>query len=253
MAPPNFKNIFSLALPLLQLVSAAPQAGASTTLATIVVPTTSISTPSYTPTPSVTPRTSRNFTTLNIAIYPNPLNLNGSLCNATQAPEIRTVSYFMLDGWAITDGDIIFGTEADIQAASVSNTPVITRGEDVEDLTKRSMSIYPQSSAKWPGGNVYYKWAAGLDTARKNDFLAAAKLWTDRLPFLHFIEDNAHPDARTIAAVAGSTSSSLVGRVAGGGTILIGASRTVGIVAHEIGHSKLIYFYFLCPSADEVS
>ncbi|KAF2188066.1 zincin, partial [Zopfia rhizophila CBS 207.26] len=174
-----------------------------------------------------------NFTTLDIAVYPNPLLLNGTLYNITQNPEIRTVSYYLVDGWAIIDGDVIFGTEAEILAAAVS--PPAVQKRDLDEFVKRSMSLKPMDSAKWPDGKIYYKWDSGLDKGRKDDFLEAAQIWMDRLPFLQFIEDNGNPKSRKIVAVGGSTSRSPVGCC--GGVMQLAARRSVGTVVHEIGHT----------------
>lgn len=238
MATRKLQIIFSLLFFLLQPIAATPQDNIpifwnfrSASLNFTSLPSAlATSTTSSNPRPSSTPR---NFTTLDIAVFPRSPSINGSLCNITLSPEIRTVSYFVQDKWAIIDGDVIFGTEADILAAAVTSPAVGPR--DLDALARRSISVFPQDPLKWPGGKILYKWGPGLDQARKDVFLEAAKIWTDRLPFLKFIEST-DPMARTITGVNGSINSSPIGCC--GKELRLSADLSLRWYAHEIGHSK---------------
>lgn len=190
----------------------------------------------------------RNVTTINIQISPGVLSLTNSSTNLTIAPVIQQVSYYVEEGVAVIDGDVIFGTEDEILAAAVPGNPVIQRsaGSDAK-LGKRSLSIFPYSSnSKWPGGIIYYKWESQASkNYRLADWTEGMKRWTDRLPFLQFIEASA-PDPTFIAGVV-----TLISRTGTGScTSPIGMSQSVGGnfikldncgpggYAHEIGHSK---------------
>lgn len=228
----NYWSVFVHLCILVQLATAAPTSGSPS-----AAPITSTISPEPSAPPGFNPSLPTNFTTLDIAIYPRGFRLNTTLCNATQTPEIRTVSYHIVEGWAIIDGDVIFGTEAEILAAAVPPSALMPRSPN--SLTRRSMGLYPQSGGKWPSGVIYYKWGSGMDDIRKEAFLGGAKFWSDRLPFLHFIEKPANdPTARTIGGITGLTSYSSLGYTGGGGVILIGDNHFFNVAAHEIGHSK---------------
>jgi hypothetical protein len=123
-----------------------------------------------------------NRTTLEIWVQPRPIRFNGTLCNVIQTPSRQRVFYFVSEhGDAIINGDQIYGTEAELPAAAVHD-------DDVP--RKRSVSVSPVSSVKWPNGEILYKWDPALDNARKDIFLKATKVWTDRLPSIRFTLSN---------------------------------------------------------------
>jgi len=129
-------------------------------------------------------------------------------------------------GDAIINGDQIYGTEAELLAAAVHD-------DDVP--RKRSVSVSPVSSLKWPNGEIFYKWDPALDNARKDTFLKAVKVWTDRLPSIKFTLSN-DPKARNIRPIAGDWSFSPVGCC--GGNLDVGDTANVRVLVHELGHSK---------------
>ncbi|KAH7141017.1 hypothetical protein EDB81DRAFT_858078 [Dactylonectria macrodidyma] len=196
------------------------------------VSTTVSSTAAAVPTGQVYPAV--NFTTLDIYVYPRPLVVNGSSCVTSQTPYIQRVSYYVYEGWAIVDGDVIFGREADILAVAVGENGTVPSRRDLQE---RSLSIQPMSADKWANGEVLYDWAPGLSDAAKTKFLDGAKMWTDRLPFLKFtLKSKAtDPKVRVIREVPGGVSSSPVGCC--GMEILLGEWATASTAAHEIGHT----------------
>jgi len=207
----------------------------ATAWAQSLVTTTTSSVPAAAPTGSRSPP-NVTFNTLDIYVYPKPLSVNGSSCTLNTPPSIQRVSYFVYEGWAIIDGDVIFGREADILALAVGRNGSAPSRRDLEE---RSLSIQPMSASKWPNGEVIYDWAPGLSVAAQNKFLAGAKMWTDRLPFLKFIRRSPTVDSksRIVREVPGGVSSSPVGCC--GGELLLGEWATASTAAHEIGHSML--------------
>jgi cysteine-rich repeat protein len=210
-----------------------------------------VSTPSGTPSTRVVTRTAsssptsvpsdlpyndipKNLTVLDIYDTPGSFRFNGSTCNVTQTPSVKRVAYFVSNGYAVIDGDVIYGTEAQLLASAVTPNVPIRR-----DLHARSFSLTPMSSSKWAGGKVYYYFNAALPAAQQQGFLDAAKVWTDRLPFLQFINDKTNPTAREIVGIPGSASFSPLGCC--GGQLQMGlatsSSWIVGITVHEIGHT----------------
>jgi cysteine-rich repeat protein len=134
----------------------------------------------------IPPTDTHEVTTLKIHIAPNPLLTNDTNClEDISCPEgtTRTVSYFKSGDQAVIDGDVIFGTEADLLAAAVNNTE--------GNAVKRAYSIFPwASSRKWPFGVIRYRYAdADTETTRGPKFEAAIKRWTNMLPSLQFIKD----------------------------------------------------------------
>lgn len=214
-------SLLQVLLPLvsLHLILVASQATTSTS--------SSVTVSDVAPTPSAISfggSQSSNYTVIDIWVQPEPDRINGILCNVTRAPYKRTVAYTVTpNGYAVIDGDIIFGTEAELLDAAVHPS-----------LKKRAISLTPTSSKKWLGGKVLYNYAPGLDPVIIDFFQEGVKVWTDRLPFLQFIYSNS-PDARTVTK--SNSFSSPVGCC--GGVInldLPGFNPSAAI--HEIGHSE---------------
>lgn len=134
----------------------------------------------------------QNLTTVWIYDRPPLLNFTGQLLNFTVDPVPRKVAWYPAGNLAIVDGDIIFGTIDDLQAARVSPG----------GNTKRAYSLFNNEVRKWPGGVFNYKWASeDLRNRKKDIWDRAVEMWTDRVPFLKFVEVST-PDA-TVAGVGG--------------------------------------------------
>lgn len=199
-----------------------------------------------------------NLTTVTIEYHPPPIFVNGSHGSIAQAPVRERVSYFKLGDLAIVDGDVIFGTEAELLAHVV---PEATAGNPVpvrRDINspghhvrmpppaRRALSLSRDDPRKWAGGAVKYYWESqATKDARQELFLKAAKVWTDRLPFLSF-QDMGIKSTTTVGGPIiltlsdKSVSSSPLGMAqsADGNKMVLGRTSNVGIYVHEIGHSK---------------
>lgn len=220
-----------------------------------------------------------NLTTITIEYRPHPWIISGShVYNVTFPLRQRRVAYFVLDGLAIVDGDVVWGTEAEILAAQVQPGPAKRDGAAVAEagldslqergalgamsgldgvavdggLDRRSVSIPRGDSRKWPGGVVRYYWFdQATKDAREDNFLAAVKVWTDRLPFLSFVDEGISQTTTLNGPVVltksdGRVSSSPRGRAlsAESNKIVLGSIGTtdpkIGVYVHELGHSKFL-------------
>jgi hypothetical protein len=153
------------------------------------------------------------------------------------------VSYWVDDlGNAVINGDEVYGTEEEILAAAVG----YDEGDD--DIIRRSISLTPVDSRRWPEGKVYYKFDPAITSAARNLFLDGAKAWKDRLPFLQFIEADT-PDSRTIRSIPGGWSWSPIGCC--GGDLSLGQWADLRTAIHEIGHSEYFVLYFPIAPACE--
>lgn len=104
----------------------------------------------------------------------------------------RTVSYFLIGDLAILEGDLAYGTEADLLSKAVGNVQ-----------SRRSNSIFATgdpSGDVWPANTVIYKY---VDLAFRAQFKtavdAAIKRWTDAHPCLKFEERD--PSASPIGII----------------------------------------------------
>jgi hypothetical protein len=156
----------------------------------------------------------------------------------------RRVAYVAVNGLAVIDGDVVYGTEGDILADRVTDSP-----------TKRSLSNRAPGG-RWPNAIVPYSWSdedvspwlSDADKAsRMKLFEEAAKIWMDRLPWLHIIRLTTPYDRKattpanriTVQFVEGGTSSSPLGRAERQDWSYISLGEGyLSTYVHEIGHSK---------------
>ncbi|KAI9775074.1 MAG: hypothetical protein M1839_001466 [Geoglossum umbratile] len=169
-----------------------------------------------------------NLTTITIRVRP-------IFFNATVGQEFnRNVSYYVQDGQAIVDGDINFGTEAELLAARVPTGQNINRRDEGE-IEERAFSIWPWEFAKkWPGGVIRYKFeSTAARAALISGVTEAIRRWKVKTPFLQFIEDPAA--TLTIKHTVGPNGCwSPVG--VGSVMSLDTASCDVATYVHEFGH-----------------
>jgi hypothetical protein len=91
-----------------------------------------------------------NVTTIEIQLSPGILAFNNTSNNFTIPPVTQRLSYFVQDGAAIVDGDVIFGTEDELLAWAVGGHSKRSIGHESHEggICKRSISIFPYSGNK---------------------------------------------------------------------------------------------------------
>lgn len=145
------------------------------------------------------------------------------------------MSYFVVDGLAITHGDIIYAIEDDV----IQNV----------NAQKRSLSYFKwENQSIWSAGRIEYKWqsedAKGL--GRLKAWKEATKRWTDMLPFLQFVEhpadDTLVNDIITLVSTEGQYACfSPIGKAQkrqANRIMLDDQCGGAGTYTHELGHSK---------------
>ncbi|HSW44455.1 MAG TPA: M12 family metallopeptidase, partial [Phycisphaerae bacterium] len=149
------------------------------------------------------------------------------------APEIRSsfyrgrpVTYQVIDGMAIYQGDIVLGTAAELEAA---------REPERKDGVRGAM-VVSSPSDRWPGGIVPYVIDPGL--ANPGRVHSAVEHWNTRTP-IRFVERSSESNwVRFRPGNGTGVCSSYVGMV-GFGEQAITLDRGCGIAAtiHEMGHA----------------
>ncbi|EXK49881.1 hypothetical protein FOMG_02360 [Fusarium oxysporum f. sp. melonis 26406] len=169
----------------------------------------------------------------------------------------RRVAYVVVNGLAVIDGDVVYGTEGDILADRVADS-----------LTKRSLSNRAPGG-RWPNAIVPYSWSdedvsPWLSDADKSSrmklFEEAAKVWMDRLPWLHIIHITTPYDPKattpagriTVQFVKGGTSSSPLGRAERQDWSYISLGEPyLSTYVHEIGHTLGLQHEHKRPDRDQ--
>jgi len=209
--------------------------------------------------------------TIDIGIFANSnlttVNLEYSVytgCGpASNTTTVRQrVSYLVVGGLALVDGDIIYGTEADLLRRVSRGNNATRRSDELLSgeslgLEERALSPLGADLSPWPGAEIPYTFSnADVSTfltpaevkERKDMFRLAVKTWRDRIPWLKMYEiDNQNynpkatttPTRLTISLVEGCVSWSPLGRApTQEASVLAISCPSLWLYLHEIGHSK---------------
>lgn len=128
----------------------------------------------------------------------------------------RLAGYEVIDGVAVTEGDIVLGEVA-------PETPGELRSAGRSDV-----------SFRWPNGVVPYEIDGAIGSAQRADILSAMDHWNQSTPYW-FRPRNGEADY--VRFVTSTGCSSNVGRQGGRQTINLAAACGRGATIHEIGHA----------------
>jgi hypothetical protein len=153
------------------------------------------------------------------------------------SPEVRTaliegntfrgkaVQYVVLDGLAILEGDIVLGTESDVEQTTEALRAEIT-GQVASGV------VISGSQYRWPNCTVPYTIDPALpNQARVTDAIAH---WIDKTNY-NFVVRTTETDYVTFRPWTGC--SSMVGRRGGQQFVNLASGCTKGNTIHEIGHA----------------
>lgn len=151
---------------------------------------------------------------------------------------VRTISYSIdSHNLVIIEGDIIFGTIADLHEAEAKAQSKASGGPK---LTRRGYA-----NTSWPDATVLWRYASG-DAERQlsANVEEAQKRWKGKAPYLNFVRKpngNSGPDILTISL--GNACSSQVGWRGYGQTysMTLGTGCDADVVTHEFGHALGMY------------
>lgn len=136
------------------------------------------------------------------------------------------VAYTNNGGQAVTEGDIILGSVAEIEAAALQKGP-----------TPRAAAQYLNSSGSaplWTDGTIYYSIAAGFPNQQR--ILDAINDWNTQTP-LKVLPRTGQPNYVQFIVSPEGFCQSFIGMVGGLQTIELGSGCPKAAIVHEIGHA----------------
>lgn len=110
----------------------------------------------------------------------------------------RNIAYYESNGFAIVDGDIAYGTVAELLARviPVDNDTIASH----HSLDSRAHSIFP-NGPKWPNANVIYKYDSDITEINVHKYIdEGIRRWQVKNPFLQFTKVSP-PSASPMAGV----------------------------------------------------
>ncbi len=140
----------------------------------------------------------------------------------------QVVTYEVIDGLAIWDGDIILGTPEEL-------TPAQAPAPDNTLDGRNKISAVSNKESLWPGGIIAYVLDPELTNPHVHD---AIQHWEQNTP-IRFVERTDQPN--WIRFVPGSRCAASVGMVGGEQKIILSKNCGPGGVVHEIGHAVGLY------------
>jgi hypothetical protein len=142
----------------------------------------------------------------------------------------RPISYTIVDGFALTQGDIILGRADEIESYRAAQA----RG----DRAPRPRSVYfpgTSNARLWPNATMYY--TIEPDTPLQANLRAAIDYWNQVGPF-KVLPRSAEPNYVTFQRIqSDSACNSSIGMVGGQQIIGVTTNCSVGSAIHEIGHA----------------
>lgn len=100
----------------------------------------------------------------------------------------RSVSYYLNNGYAVVEGDIVYGTEAELLSRSVnrgSNSNVTIYKRDEGRKSRRSMSLF--SPQIWPSRVITYQYTdTSIEATFDSVINQAIANWKAKVPCLKF-------------------------------------------------------------------
>ena len=139
----------------------------------------------------------------------------------------RPVFYHVVDGWAVTEGDILLGRADEFEAQARDNRLKPKESGDAKSLTRSD------EDSRWPDQTIPY----AFDPSVFNPQLIrdAIAHWEDQTD-MRFVERADEEDFVTFVSPAIGCSS-FVGRAGGEQLVRLGPECSFGNTVHEIGHA----------------
>lgn len=132
------------------------------------------------------------------------------------------LTYDVVDGVAVLEGDIMLGTEQELAEAEAARS-------------RRSVGRRDVGRYRWPGGVVPYEIAAAFGSAQRRQIQDALAHWNDNT--IYWMRPRSSSDRDYLYFTTGSGCSSRVGRQGGRQDISMGAGCGTPQAIHEIGHA----------------
>lgn len=137
---------------------------------------------------------------------------------------IRDLAYELIDGYAVTEGDIL------IKKIMPKSSP-----------TMEAVIILKLGGARWPQGLIPYSLDKSLPNITKLAILDAITIWQQQT-HLQFVEitlqnQNLYPDYLLFIPTDNNTCSSFVGKQGGAQVVKLSMHCKTMNIAHEIGHA----------------
>ncbi len=150
------------------------------------------------------------------------------------------VTYDIIDGMAIVEGDIILGTHQEVQAKGIA--PLAVGPDDHGDAAaecepdRQCGVILTSERSKWPDGVMPYTLASGTSSRAESVINAAIQEWETKTSIRFVPRTNERDYVEFQGTGNGSSCSSMLGRTGGRQTINY-AGDGAGCMVHEIGHA----------------
>jgi Astacin (Peptidase family M12A) len=150
---------------------------------------------------------------------------------------VRNVDYYIINGGlAVIDGDVIYGTEAQLLSNVVNGA--------TSNFTRRAFSV-KAAAGIWPNATITYKYDSADTASTVSGFFdTAVSRWKSKAPYLQFVrlDDGATESSDVLTVKYTDGCSSYVGLDKSHNQILtLGPGCGANEATHEIGHALGMY------------
>ena len=152
------------------------------------------------------------------------------------SPDIRTgiyrgrsVTYEIIDGLAVWDGDIILGTPEELEPSGVFAAP-----SKALDIPWKALVAVSNKKRLWPGGIIPY--VIDPELANPNDVLEAILDWNENT-VIRLVDRTDQPNWVRFVPIDSGPCRATLGMVGGEQKVFLRESCGVGVIVHEIGHA----------------